>query len=311
VAAESGEPGRGGQDHDRLSDLLHGHLPLGRARATAPLTADQTRTIQKRVRLMIEITARDGRYRKGLTDAAARLSPQEASIIADLERHGMQVPQLRDVLCGGHVLVDNPDLYDDWHFEGVSHLRISSHHHDVDKKAYPDIGMRGPLVREKLHGRTSSGTWMQLEKTPAAMGARKIPTWNDVKHLWDYVVYRVTRSNVGPWGLSKVTERRPMYLSPRLTAGASVTPAVAHALAETFRRIDATDDTTSASRDLAALVPPPVLEHPMQEIREQRDERSGRGLFGSSQVWVTEAPSRVAGQVLAALHPDGGEEGAS
>ena len=30
--------------------------------------------------------------------------------------------------------------------------------------------MHGPLVREKLHGRTANGTWVQLEKTPAAFG---------------------------------------------------------------------------------------------------------------------------------------------
>ena len=70
--------------------------------------------------------------------------------------------------------------------------------------------MRGQVVREKLHGRTAQGTWVQLEKTPAAFGKRKLPTLNDIRHLMDYVMYRLTRSNVGPWGLSAMTERRPM-----------------------------------------------------------------------------------------------------
>lgn len=65
---------------------------------------------------MIAITAQAGAYRKGLLAAAAQLSPEEAAIIADLERHGLQVPQLHDVLCGGHVLVDDPQLYEDWRF---------------------------------------------------------------------------------------------------------------------------------------------------------------------------------------------------
>ena len=99
--------------------------------------------------------------------AARRLSPEEAVIIADLERHGLQVPQLRDVLCGGHVIVDDPELYQNWSFPRVSHQRLSSHHRDIDKTRYPDIGMRGLVVREKLHGRTAQGTWVQLEKTPA------------------------------------------------------------------------------------------------------------------------------------------------
>ena len=128
------------------------------------LTTQQTEKVGARVRLMIEITARAGAYRKGLLTAAARLSPKEAAIISDLEGHGLPVQQLHDVLCGGHVLVDDPQLYEDWQFSKVSHLRIFSHHRDIDKARYPDIGMRGVLVREKLHGRTAQGTWVQLEK---------------------------------------------------------------------------------------------------------------------------------------------------
>ena len=70
------------------------------------------------------------------------------------------MPQLQDVLFGGHVIIDDPDLYEDWRFTGVSHQRLSSHHPDIDKKTYPDIGMRGHVVREKLHGRTRQGTWV-------------------------------------------------------------------------------------------------------------------------------------------------------
>ena len=77
--------------------------------ATEPeLGARETERIRNRVRLMVEITARSGSYRKGLAKAADRLTPEEAAIIADLEQHGLDVEQLRDVLCGGHVLVDEP-----------------------------------------------------------------------------------------------------------------------------------------------------------------------------------------------------------
>jgi hypothetical protein len=104
------------------------------------LTAEQTEQVRTRVRLLIDITARAGAYRKGLLAAAGQLSPEEAAIIVDLARHGMQVPQLHDLLCGGHVLVDDPQLYENWRFEKVSHLRLSSHHRDIDKTRYPDIG---------------------------------------------------------------------------------------------------------------------------------------------------------------------------
>jgi hypothetical protein len=250
---------------------------------------------------MIEITAREGAYRRGLLAAAEQLSPEEAAIIADLERHGLQVPQLRDVLCGGHVLIDDPHLYDDWRFSEVSHPRISSHHRDVDKARYPDVGMRGQVVREKLHGRTAQGTWVQLEKTPAAFGKGKLPSLNDVRHLIDYVVYRVTRSNVGPWGLSRVTERRPMYLSPNLAVPLSLPPAVAESLSSALRRISAADDTTAVSRDLASRFPPPGQADPANELGQALSGRDGRGLFGNSQVWVTETPPKSAAAILGKL----------
>jgi hypothetical protein len=252
---------------------------------------------------MIDITARSGPYRKGLVTAAEQLGPEEAVVISDLEGHGLQVPQLHDVLCGGHVLVDDPQLYEDWQFAKVSYPRLSSHHHDIDKKRYPDFGMRGQVVREKLHGRTAQGTWVQMEKTPAAFGKRKLPSLSDVRHLMDYVVYRITRSNVGPWGLSRMTERRPMYLSPNLAVPTTLTPPVARSLTQALRRIEEDDDTTAVSQDLAARFPPPDRQDLAGELGQSLSGRSGRGLFGSSEVWVTETPSRTAAAVLSASRP--------
>jgi hypothetical protein len=265
------------------------------------LSAERTEQVRTRVRLLIDITARAGSYRRGLQAAAAQLSPQEAAIIVDLEEHGMQVPQLRDVLRGGHVLVDDPRLYEKWRFAN-SHPRISSHHRDIDKKRYPDMGMRGPVVREKLHGRTVQGTWVQLEKTPAAFGKGKLPSVDDVRHLMDYVTYRITRSNVGPWGLSRMTERHPMYLSPDLAVPTPLPPAVAASLDSALRRIEADDDTTSASADLAAYFPPPDRPEPALELGQMLSGRSGRGLFGNSDVWVTETPAPAAEMVTEQAH---------
>ena len=270
----------------------------GRRRAARERTTRQTAETRDRVRLMIEITAREGAYRKGLLAAARHLSPEEAVVIADLERHGLQVPQLRDVLCGGHVIVDDTELYENWSFPRVSHQRLSSHHRDIDKKLYPDIGMRGLVVREKLHGRTAQGTWVQLEKTPAAFGKRKLPSPDDVRHLMDYVTYRITRSNVGPWGLSRWTERRPIYLSPDLAVPVSLTPPVAAALATALRRIEQDDDVTAVSGDLAGRFAPPDLADPSRELGQALRGRAGRGLFGNSQVWVTETMSPVASAIL-------------
>jgi hypothetical protein len=269
------------------------------APAAPALTPERAREVRDRVRLMIEITARAGSYRKGLLAATAHLGPEEAAILSDLERHGLQVPQLKDVLCGGHVLVDDPVLYEDWRFAQVSHPRVSSHHRDIDKARYPDIGMRGQVVREKLHGRTATGTWVQLEKTPAAFGQRKLPSLTDIRHLMDYVVYRLTRSNVGPWGLSRSTERHPMYLSPVVAVPTALAPPVAQSLTQALHRVEADDDVTAVSGDLAGRFPPPDRPDPAAELGQALSGRAGRGLFGSSAVWVTETPSRGAAAILA------------
>ncbi len=262
-----------------------------------PGDADTERT-RRRVQLMVEITSRVGNYRTGLIQAAKRLTPAEAAIIADLEHNGLDVPQLREVLCGAHVLVDDPDLYERWRFP-QDRERLSSHHRTVDKRRYPDIGLKGPLVREKLHGRTEAGTWVQLEKTPAAMGhGVHLPSATDLKHLIDYVVYRITKSNVGPWGLSKNTERRPMYLSPSLSTTVPVPEAAEQELTSALVRIEADDDTTSASPDLAGRFPPPERADTLAELVFVPGTRNGRGLFGASDVYVTEAPSSVARTAL-------------
>ncbi len=241
--------------------------------------------VRRRVRLLVEITSRVGVYRAGLKLAARRLTHAEATIIADLETHGLDVAQLREVLWGGHVLIDDHDLYARWRFP-KSHERLSSHHKNVDKKRYPDVGLRGPLVREKLHGRTKTGTWMQLEKTPAAMGdGFHLPTVGDMLHLWDYIVYRFTKSNVGPWGLSKQTERRPVYLSPALSSTVPVPAAAEKELTEALRWAMEHHHARSASPDLARRFPPPERADSASELVFRPRSRNGRGLFGASEVY--------------------------
>ncbi len=159
-------------------------------------------------------------------------------------------------------------------------------------------------MREKLHGRTAAGTWVQLEKTPAAMGKGfHLPSMTDVRHLMDYVVYRITKRNVGPWGLSGKTEKRPMYLSPDLGVTMPL-PAAAEAGAD--RRAGAASRTTTTRRR-----PRPTW-RPASRPRTARTRspsscsspatRAGRGLFGASDVWVTETPSPPARELLTRGH---------
>jgi hypothetical protein len=282
---------------------------MGSAARRADASEQQAERIRTRVRLLVQLTTRHGRYRRGLVHAANGLTPNEAALLSDLEAHGLDVNQLRDVLWGGHVLIDDPELYERWRFPDVTRERLSSHHRTVDKQSYPDLGMHGPLVREKLHGRTASGTWMQLEKTPAAFGAgHRLPRWNDVLHLVDFVVYRVTRRNVGPWGLSAVTERRPMYLSPQLMTTVPLPEGTTRALTTTLARLDAEDQVVhdATHSGLVRRFRGPLREDALAELEPWRGRGRGRGLFGNSQVWVTESGADTARRLLSAGGKSGG-----
>jgi hypothetical protein len=122
----------------------------------------------------------------------------------------------------------------------------------------------------------------------------------------DYVTYRITRSNVGPWGLSRLTERRPIYLSPDLAVPVQLSPPVAAALATALRWIERDDDVTAVSGELARRFAPPDRADPSRELGQTLRGRAGRGLFGSSQVWVTETMSPVATAILRPRPPPPG-----
>lgn len=179
-----------------------------------------------RVGALVKLQLVVSRYRKGLAEASGRATPKESLILRDLEVRGLDAEAFRVMLHGGHVVIDDPELYERWTFPD-SVERLSSHHKDVDKKQFPDYGMVGPLVRQSLHGRTAQGTWIQWERTPAAFKFGRRIRWTDVVHIKDYVVYRITRKNVGPWGLSDATEKRPLYLSPRVAVSRPLPPEVA------------------------------------------------------------------------------------
>jgi hypothetical protein len=282
---------------------------IGAAARRTQASEEQAERVRTRVRLLVQLTTRHGRYRRGLVQAAKTLTPEEASVLSDLEAHGLDVNQLRDVLCGGHVLVDNPELYERWRFPKVTRQRLSSHHKTVDKQTYPDLGMRGPLVREKLHGRTASGTWVQLEKTPAAFGkGHRLPSLNDVLHLVDFVVYRVTKRNVGPWGLSAATERRPMYLSPQLSTSVPLPQSTQQWLSRALARLDAEDQVIHdpTHSDLLRRFLGPIRQDPLVDLIPGPGRGRGRGLFGNSQVWVSETAAGAARRLLSAESRTGG-----
>ena len=73
---------------------------------------------------------------------------------------------------------------------------------------------------------------------------------------------------------------------------------MAKSLAAALRRIEADDDVTSTSGDLAGRFPPPERPNLAEELGLSLSGRAGRGLFGGSEVWVTETLSPLAASVL-------------
>jgi hypothetical protein len=88
-----------------------------------------------------------------------------------------------------------------------------------------------------------------------------------------------------------------MYLSPDIAVPAPLSAAVAGSLSATLHRIESDDDVTAASADLAGRFPPPQNGDPAKELGGLT-AGSGRGLFGNSNVWVTETVSSGAAAIL-------------
>jgi hypothetical protein len=247
---------------------------------------------RRRLALLVKVASSAGDFSPKLAVAVDHATDSEVRVMSDLVERGMSIPDLVGLLQGAHVLVGDDALYERWIFP-TSRRRMSSHHRAVDKQATPDYGLDGPLVRESLHGKAAVGTWVQLERTKASFQWGKLPTWSDVVHTRDYILYRITGKNVGPWGLSAHVDTRPMLLRPPNTTPSR---AAGQALAAFARRRatltlspDAQDrwsDVLSPEIEpvgpLGDLFGPPSAPHPEDLLPDAPySDELGLGLFGS------------------------------
>ena len=122
----------------------------------------------------MHLAASGGQFSEKLSDAVGRATDAEIRIMSDLVDRGMTIPELVNLLQGAHVLVGDDTRYQAWIFP-TSRRRLSSHHRNVDKRATPDYGYDGPLVRESLHGKATIGTWVQFERTKATFRWGQFP----------------------------------------------------------------------------------------------------------------------------------------
>ncbi len=278
-------------------------------------TSREDAVARRRLSLLVAVAATAGDFSPRLADAVAEASDAEVRIMADLVDDGMSIPALVSFLQGAHVIVGDEGLYRAWIFP-TSRPRLSSHHRTIDKSTSPDYGLDGPLVREALHGRAAWGTWVQLERTKATFRWGRLPSWSDVLHMRDYVIYRITGMNVGPWGLSAHVDTRPMVLRPRnATAGHGARSGLAaFARRQASMAVDRDEQAAWASV-LTPAVPPvgpagalfaaPVPDDPIDLLPDAPfHDDLGLGLFGGLPlVRATAELPEGAVAILDAAHP--------
>ncbi len=208
----------------RSDDDPAGPTPLARASdddGVAPSFAEVVRLVDDVAGDLPGDSARRCRAR------LPKASPSELTLLADLVDTGLTHDQLLRLLEGGHLLLPGHHLLKRWRrLPGVK-PRTSSHYHPDDRRigrgpewveaararlddahAHPiygqQYGLKGRFVHEALFGPgPHHTTFVQLER--AAPSKLHL-----VRHIADWVRYRLTRRNQGPYGSSLDTDHHPM-----------------------------------------------------------------------------------------------------
>ncbi|MFJ1269403.1 hypothetical protein ACD661_12625 [Legionella lytica] len=122
---------------------------------------------------------------------------------------------LQEILNGGHLnWEDDGKFYEELvkNFNSSINRRISSHHSVVQQ-----YSLSYPISKEVLFGvkEDSEGrkrTWMQFEKHDTKN------LLNIILHLIDYIKYRITGKNIGPFGSSEHTDSNPLVVTRGMEA---------------------------------------------------------------------------------------------
>jgi len=225
-----------GNARDAVEDLAaeleeltrrHGHTTRHDP-ARALRAAGRSPTLEETARLVADVaTDLPRRDARKCLERVPRATEAELSLLGDLVDAGLTHDQLLRVLEGGHLLMPGHHLLERWRkLPGVK-PRTSSHYHPDDRRlgrgpawveaararlhdahAHPvygqQYGLRGRLVHEALFGPgPHHTTFVQLER--AAPSRLLLP-----RHIADWVRYRITRRNQGPYGSSVDTDTHPL-----------------------------------------------------------------------------------------------------
>ena len=135
---------------------------------------------------------------------ALRAAPDEGDILRGI----FDIPEARkfvgEILRGAHVRIcDKGARYDDWKTLPTADTRSSSHKSDGDQ-----YHVDGPLAHTILFGKFGGWTWLQLEGHPI------YDVVSFFGHMIDYINYKRTGENQGPYGSSPHAENHDPLVIP-------------------------------------------------------------------------------------------------
>ncbi len=213
--------------HARGDEFAAGSLFRHRARPEQ-LTDSRSPAFDEVVRLVADVA--DDLPGDGGDRCRARLpraTQSELTLLADLVATGLTHDQLVRLLEGGHLLLPGHRLLKRWCSLAGATPRTSSHYHPDDHRlgrgpawleaararledahmrpVYgQQYGLKGKFVHEALFGPgPHHTTFIQLER--AAPSRLRL-----LQHIADWVRYRLSRRNQGPYGSSFDTDAQPM-----------------------------------------------------------------------------------------------------
>jgi hypothetical protein len=130
----------------------------------------------------------------------------------DLDHNFTNNHHLEEALKGAHIKFDDDgSLYDYLVREHRKEIRERSSSHSSCEKQYSFSGFVVKEVLFGVHQEAESGkkmTWVQFEKN-------NTKTWvNFILHMFDYVAYKLTGNNIGPYGSSSHTDSNPLVIKP-------------------------------------------------------------------------------------------------
>jgi hypothetical protein len=133
-----------------------------------------------------------------------RATPDEFDILRRL----FEIPEAQklvgEIFRGAHVrLCDKGARYQDWKTLPTADTRSSSHQSDGDQ-----YHVDGPLSHTILFGKFGGWTWLQLENHPTY----DVVSW--VGHMIDYINYKRSGDNQGPYGASPHAEHNNPLVIP-------------------------------------------------------------------------------------------------